>query len=608
MIKMRIGLLTFLALQLQLTTAADRLEDRPSPLDGPILRILKQRAPDFATETDLSIHIIRQLHPEFQSCSGITEMDSQAIQIQNNHNQHWKQLLQTAIHLMEWGDAHNGSNSLEQTQKAYVSKCFQDYVSLIDANNKHKRLTLFIPINYSDTQDLIDPISFMFNNIQALILKDRSTEIVATRLKGYLQSDRPLCLAVIDELKKQITTYGEGALYPSERQLRDIIKAEKIKDFKKQMAEWLPNHEDLCNLFNQHLDDYCAFIETILLPKSRKDTQLPRDIYELLLNINGIDTDIQTLMTRGKADFDRHYDEFTKLANSIAQERNDSERYPLNNPGKVLSNLMMDTNVSAEETVPLYKNIQKDIEQIIRQEDFITLPQRPLRMRSGTPAEESSFPVPHVNTPSYLNNTGENEHDWPEFVLCDLMNNRSPVGAYALCVHEGRPGHDLQFSRMVEETIQGKLNPFVTILASNSTNAEGWAHYVEYRMSPHFSRENQMGAYQDQLMRMARMFLDPGVNLGLYTHEDIVAFYKEKLGMDHIPATSEANRYTFLMPGQAVAYREGCLQIMDFRAELEQKFGGRFNQRLFHDTLLSYGLMPLNLIKDNIENDMLLQM
>ena len=564
----------------------------------------------FTSMDELAKHVIRQMPPEFQSASGFMEMNGQAIDIKWDHNFAWQHTFETLAALIESESSVIPLTGLtltdsESAQKTHVAECFKDYVNLIKENDKYRRITLFMPLNFSDVQDLIDPMSYMFGNIQALVLKEISSDIIAQRLKGYIEGNRPLCQAVMLELLTLIKKYGNDALYPCKKYLLDIIKPAKINSFKKQMAEWLPNEPELCATFNGHVDGYVAFIYHSLLPKSRTTSYLPASIYKLMLKINGVDCSLFQLIKQGKADFDEYYDQFYITANQIALQKGDFERYPLNNPGVVLANLMADTPFSSEdETIAMYKDIQADIENIIIRENFITLPNRGLRMRPGTPAEEASFPVPHVNTPSFINNTGKENHDWPEFVLCDLKGNTSPSGAPALCAHEGRPGHDLQFSRMVEKTLDGQMNLFQTVLASNSTNAEGWAHYVEYQMSPHFSLEAELGALQDQLMRMARMFLDPQINLGLISHDDVVKFHQEKLGLGETAAKSEADRYSFLMPGQAVTYRFGALQIMNLRKSLEEKLGDNFSQRDFHDAILSHGLMPLEMVKGDIEAKM----
>ena len=85
------------------------------------------------------------------------------------------------------------------------------------------------------------------------------------------------------------------------------------------------------------------------------------------------------------------------------------------------------------------------------------------------------------------------------------------AAAWTLSVHEGRPGHELQFAQMVERGVsQARV-----LYAFNSVNVEGWALYAEAEMLPYEPVEGQLIALQHRLLRASRAMLDPMLNLGL---------------------------------------------------------------------------------------------
>jgi uncharacterized protein (DUF885 family) len=49
-----------------------------------------------------------------------------------------------------------------------------------------------------------------------------------------------------------------------------------------------------------------------------------------------------------------------------------------------------------------------------------------------------------------------------------------------------------------------------------------------------------------------------------------------------------------------MSYLTGKLAILDFRAEYKTRKGSAFNLREFHDKLLSYGSIPIKMIKEEM--------
>jgi uncharacterized protein (DUF885 family) len=90
------------------------------------------------------------------------------------------------------------------------------------------------------------------------------------------------------------------------------------------------------------------------------------------------------------------------------------------------------------------------------------------------------------------------------------------------------------------------------------------------------------------------------INTGQLTHEEAFNFMIEQTALSLPMATSEADRYSFRMPGQATSYYYGYMNLMRLRTEVEVKLGDRFNQREFHDFILEQGLLPPDLLRDAV--------
>ena len=57
--------------------------------------------------------------------------------------------------------------------------------------------------------------------------------------------------------------------------------------------------------------------------------------------------------------------------------------------------------------------------------------------------------------------------------------------------------------------------------------------------------------------------------------------------------TEEVDRYISSLPGQALSYMIGRLEIQRMRAEAESRLGDRFDIKGFHDAVLTSGAVPL---------------
>ncbi|MHB8874115.1 MAG: DUF885 family protein [Myxococcaceae bacterium] len=167
------------------------------------------------------------------------------------------------------------------------------------------------------------------------------------------------------------------------------------------------------------------------------------------------------------------------------------------------------------------------------------------------------------------------------------------AASWWLTAHEGRPGHDLQFSRMVETGVSTAR----AVYAFNSTNAEGWGFYAESLIEPYVPAEARLALLQARLMRAAHAFLDPELNLGLVTPEEAKRVMTEDVVFSEAWANSCVQRYSVWMPGQAGSYFYGDLRLREVRGEAQAAWGAAFTLRRFHDSVIAQGLVPHQLLR-----------
>lgn len=261
--------------------------------------------------------------------------------------------------------------------------------------------------------------------------------------------------------------------------------------------------------------------------------------------------------------------------------------------------------IPEERLLDVYRARLARIEEMVRRERIVTLPAREAVIRLATAAESAATPAPHIDPPRLIGNTGEPA----EFVLPVSNPNAQSdeqmddfnydAIAWTLTAHEARPGHELQFARMMERGVSTAR----VVFAFNSANIEGWALYAEALMKPFVPPEGQIGVLQMRMMREARAFLDPMLNLGLTTPEAAKRVLMEEVMLSEPMAQQEIDRYTFRAPGQATAYFYGYSKFNALRTKVELAMSGHFQQQAFHDYLIGQGLLPFDLLeKAALEN------
>ena len=184
--------------------------------------------------------------------------------------------------------------------------------------------------------------------------------------------------------------------------------------------------------------------------------------------------------------------EMKSVAAKIAKERN----LPSSDYRDVIRELKKQQLVG-DAILPFYQERLKQIEKIIVDQQIVTLPDRPARIRIATAAETAQQPAPHMVPPPFMHNTGQKG----EFVL-PLNIPAGPgqtstekyddftydAAAWTLTAHEARPGHELQFDSMLEHGVSLARVRY----AFNSTNVEGWGLYSEYLIKPYMPLEGQL--------------------------------------------------------------------------------------------------------------------
>ena len=365
-------------------------------------------------------------------------------------------------------------------------------------------------------------------------------------------------------------------------------------------ASGLQGWEEDLEVLQGQLNDYADWLRAEMLPRAREDHRLPAELYADNLKNFGVREAPQDLIRDAQFGFQEIKSQMRSVARQIAAQKG-WENGELMHVMKELKK----NQIPQDQILEVYLQRLAAIEDMIREHDIVTLPDRAASIRLATEAESASIPAPFMSPPQLIGNTGQ----YGEFVLVQKnpamgedaqMDDWSHYAVtWALTVHEARPGHELQFASLVENGTSLAR----TTYAFNSANVEGWGLYSEAIMMEHLPLDGQLFTLFARLQRAGRMFMDPMVNLGLMTPEEAIDFMINQIGLSKAMASSEADRYAFLAPGQATSYYYGYRNLQRLRTEVEMTLGDRFNQRKYHDFILEQGLLPPDLLRKAVLED-----
>ncbi len=365
--------------------------------------------------------------------------------------------------------------------------------------------------------------------------------------------------------------------------IRDLFAKSKLKGWQKPLAT-----------FEKQLAGYETWVRETVVPRARKTNQLPPEIYADNLKNFGVPMEPKDLIERAQLAFLATRDEMDSIARQIAKERGWKDP----DYRAVIRELKKD-RLPSDKVLEIYRGRLEDIEEFINREKLVTLPSREAVIRLGNEAESAAQPAPHIDPPRLIGNTGEPA----EFVL-PLVNPSSKSGVemddfiyqaitWSLTAHEARPGHELQFAKMLERGVSTAR----VVFAFNSANVEGWALYAEAFAKQYEPLEGQLGALQMRLMRAARAFLDPMLNLGMLEPDAAKRLLMEEVMLSEPMAKQEVDRYTFRAPGQATAYFYGYSKLQALRTRAELALNGKLDVQAYHDYIVNQGLLPLDLLE-----------
>ena len=205
------------------------------------------------------------------------------------------------------------------------------------------------------------------------------------------------------------------------------------------------------------------------------------------------------------------------------------------------------------------------------------------------------IPVPDALAPFYTSGRGGLEN-------CMMNTYNLPVRPLynipALTLHECEPGHSFQLALAEERKDLPRFRRNIYF----SGYGEGWGLYSEwlgYEMGIYRTPYEKFGALSYEMWRAARLVIDTGIHRYGWSRKQAIDYLAGHTALSQHEVETEVDRY-ISWPGQAVAYKLGELTIRRLRSEAEATLGPKFDERAFHDRILSLGSVPLSTLEQQM--------
>lgn len=537
---------------------------------------------------ELLLKVMARYSPESAAELGVSGLDDQISRPSLEEPEHERRDTQTAI---------NSLKSQVPAEKDPAVK--QDLEILISAGERQIRASKAYE---EHTLPYENAASVIFSGLHALLddqIPPARRSAAVVRLRKYTGTEpgyTPMTTSLESIYRAKAT--NAALLGPAKSKVEQDLTT--MDDYVHGVAELfdkykLTGYEDAYSKLKEQVAEYKVFVRSEVLPRARTDFRLPPELYSINLENVGVDYTPAELTALAHKTFAEIQGQLGEVAARVAKEHGmASSDY------RDVIHELKKNQLTADSVMPLYHQTLSSIEEIIRREHLVTLPDRPCIVRVASAAETAQQPAPHYRPPPLIDNHGQQG----QFVLpggtvgpdgkpLQYDDFTFAAASWTLTSHEARPGHDLQFSSMA----QNGVSEARAIFASNSTNVEGWALYAEWFMLPYMPDDGKLISLQLRLLRAARAFLDPELQQGKVTREHALHVLETDVVLSPAFATEEVDRFTFRMPGQAVSYFDGYSRLLQLRADTEHAMGSKFDVQRFHDFILAQGLLPPSLLR-----------
>ena len=339
------------------------------------------------------------------------------------------------------------------------------------------------------------------------------------------------------------------------------------------------------------LDKFLAFLKEDLLPRSNGNFAVgEKGVQDIIDAEEMIDVPVKQILERLYSDLTQSEKDLAALTSEIApgaSEEDIADRIQEKHPSR--ETLMQ---VARDTLVELRNNLTKyDLMTVPAEMPDVVISKMPSYAGAGgmmlTPG-----PFELVAKEAYMA-INLPQPDWTDAQVENQLRDFNPYSMVLLFAHEAYPGHDTQF--YLEKRVPLKASKD----HDSDSNSDGWAEFGKYMMV------SEIYGKQDPLYHFAAMRGKRGmivcaivgleIHLGLRNLEDAADWLVKTSGRTREGALRVLDRAIYYPTH--LTYYIGGEMVRKLKEDYQALKGDDFSLREFNDRFMTYGLIPIKVIR-----------
>jgi len=352
-----------------------------------------------------------------------------------------------------------------------------------------------------------------------------------------------------------------------------------------------------------------TWLDTVLVPNAQGDFRIGAEKYDqklkfaLLSSLSRAD-----IKQRAESELKRVRREMYDIARTLLKDKPRAPKLPAAPSDdqqqaaiEAALELAYADKPAREKVVDAAKAALAQSTQFVRQKELMTLPDSPVDI-IVMPQFQRGVAVAYCDSPGPLDKHLKTFYavspipdDWNDKQADSFLREYNTRMIQLLSIHEGTPGHYLEgwHSAKFPSTLRAVLR--------SGLFAEGWAVYTERMMQEQGYLDNDPLFHLVQLKfylrSIANAILDQGVHVDGWDRDKAMHLMTHDTFQQESEASGKWVRAQ-LSSAQLSTYFVGVQEHLDTRKAMQDKLGDRFNLKVYHDTMLSYGAPPVRFARE----------